>query len=141
VESAARVLDVHKNTIRRWLNEGLRAVDDRRPTLIRGEDLIHFLEERRRKSKQTCPPGHLYCVKCRAPKQPAGDIAEYMPISHNTGNLRGICPTCESLIHRRVNRANLERTRGQLEISFPQAHPHIGESAQPSINGHFGMEP
>ena len=38
VEDIARLFDVHKNTVRSWLKQGLAAIDDRRPTLILGRE-------------------------------------------------------------------------------------------------------
>lgn len=141
VEEIARVLGAHKNTIRNWIKKGLPIIDSQRPTLIYGLDLVHFLEDRRKASKQTCPPGHLYCVRCRAPKEPDGQIAEYIPLTSTSGNLRGICPDCDCLIHRRVNRAKLPTIKAGLEITFRQGLSRIGERITASSNCDFNQGP
>jgi MerR HTH family regulatory protein len=46
VEEIARVLDVHKHTVRRWEKVGLLAIDDHRPKLFRGPDVHVFLGAR-----------------------------------------------------------------------------------------------
>src|SRR5258708_38230303 len=93
VKEIARRLDMHQHTVRRWLQDGLVTIDDRRrPVLIRGQDLVDFLKCRRDSAKRGCPPGHIYCVKCRVPRMPAGDIAGYIPMTPTSGNLEGICP-------------------------------------------------
>ena len=76
VEEMARLFKVHKNTVRNWLRQGLEPIDDQRPTVVRGEELRRFLTERRARAKQTCGPGRIYCLPCRAPKVPAGKMAE-----------------------------------------------------------------
>jgi uncharacterized metal-binding protein YceD (DUF177 family) len=43
---------------------------------------------------------------------------EYIPSSPTAGNLRGICPTCDRLVHRRVNRAKLSVVTGDLEVTL-----------------------
>ncbi|MFA7269472.1 MAG: helix-turn-helix domain-containing protein [Sterolibacterium sp.] len=129
VEEAAALLDVHRNTVREWVKRGLPTNDDRRPMLILGRDLAAFLHARRTKNKQTCQPGEIYCVRCRAPKVPAGDMADYEPVTETLGNLIAICSDCETIIYRRVNIAKLEQIRGKLDIRMPQALPHIGKSA------------
>jgi hypothetical protein len=134
VEEAARALGVGKGAIRRLLKDGLGALDDARPTMIPGLTFREFLEARRAKAKQTCPPGYLFCVRCRAPKPPAFEMADYIPLAATSGNLRGICPDCGCLIHRRVGLAKIEAIRGNLKIRFPEAHSHISESALPSVN-------
>lgn len=129
VEDIAQLFGLHKNTVRNWLKQGLPCIDDRRPILILGWALSRFLHERRQKAKQACGPGRIYCVACRAPKVPAGKMAECTPVSDSMGKLCGICPDCDRLIYRRVNRAKIDAVRGELEITFTQPHPRIGESA------------
>ena len=51
VDEAARILDVHKNTVRQWLKNGLPAIDDRRPLLILGSELSAYLKKRRANNK------------------------------------------------------------------------------------------
>ena len=96
--------------------------------LIHGSELVTFLQARRLKNKRQCQPGEIYCVRCRAPRNPDGDMADYQPITTTLGNLIGICPSCESIMYRRVNPAKLEQIRGKLDITMPQALPHIDES-------------
>jgi hypothetical protein len=134
VDEVARTLTVSKGTVRNWLNQGLVALNDRRPMLILGFVLRQFLETRRAQGKRKCPQGHFYCLRCRAPKAPAMQMAEYIPRTQKIGNLRGICPNCGGLIHRGVALAKLDTVRGDLDISFPEANPRLGESAEPTVN-------
>ena len=134
VEDISRLFDVHKNTVRNWLKLGLAAVDDRRPILILGRELLRFLQERRQKTKQSCGPGRIYCIACRAPKVPAEKMTECTATGSLDGNLCGICPDCHRLIYRRVNLAKIDAVRGELEITFTQPRPRIGGSAAPSVN-------
>ncbi len=128
VEEITKLFGNHRNTVREWVKRGLPTIDHKRPMLILGRDLAAFLQARRLKNKRKCQPGKIYCVRCRAPRNPAGDMADYQPITITLGNLIGICPHCESMIYRRVNLGKLEQVRGKLEVTMPQALSHIDDS-------------
>lgn len=124
-EEIGRLLDVHRNTVREWVKRGLPTIDDRRPMLILGRDLVEFIRTRRLKNKKTCLPGEIYCMRCRVPRRPAAEMADYQPLTTTSGNLVGICPSCESLMYRCVSLAKLEETRGSLNVKLPQAPSHM----------------
>lgn len=137
VEDIANLFSIHKNTVRRWIKDGLATIDDKRPMLILGHVLVAFLKTRRAKNKQPCKPGELYCVRCRSPKSPAGDMAEYSPITEKFGNLIAICPDCDALMNRRVSLAKIGQDLSKIDISFPEEVRHLIDSANPTVNGDF----
>ena len=73
-------------------------------------------------------------MRCRAPKQPAGDMAEYQPITEQLGNLEGICPDCDLMIYRRASMAKLAEIQGKLDITFAEAPRAVNESNEPIVN-------
>jgi excisionase family DNA binding protein len=118
VEEVAVLFGVGRNTVREWIKRGLPLTDDRRPMLILGSDLVAFLRARRGKNKRTCQPGEIYCVRCREPRAPAGDMAEYQPVTETQGNLVAICSGCEAMMYRRVNLSRLEQVCGKLDVAI-----------------------
>lgn len=134
VEETATLFGIHRNTVREWIRRGLPTCDGRRPYLILGRDLRAFLEARRVKNKQTCKPGELYCVRCRAPKTPWGNIADYLPVTATLGNLQAICPDCDAIMNRRVSLAQLDQIRSEIDVTMTQARRHISESTDPCVN-------
>src|SRR4051812_45696116 len=97
-ELAAR-FRVHKNTVRHWQRQGLSPLDESRPSLFQGATVRDFLTKRNAKGKSPCPPGTIYCFKCRAPRRPAGDMVDFAPINATSGNIRALCSTCETVMH------------------------------------------
>lgn len=140
VEEAAALYGVHRNTVREWIKRGLPTIDRRRPLLILGRDLAAFLLARRTRNKRPCQAGEIYCVRCRAPRTPAGNMAEYRPVTSTLGNLIGICPSCDCMMYRRVNVANLDAVGGGLEVTLAQGPSRIGESTEPCVNSDFRRE-
>lgn len=120
IAEAANLLRVHKHTVQTWISRGMPCISDRRPYLVTGSDLKEFLQQRRQLTKAKCAPGHLYCLKCRAPRRPAAGMLDYLPITLVSGNLRGICHVCDTLIFRRVALANISSVAPGCDVAFPQ---------------------
>jgi hypothetical protein len=103
VGELATVLGVHKNTVRSWQHLGLCVLAGR-PVLIHGGAARAFLAERNRARKQPCPPGTIYCFRCKEPRPPALGMVELVNVKRGVGNLRALCGTCSGLIYRRARR-------------------------------------
>jgi hypothetical protein len=67
-------------------------------------------------------------------------MAECILTGPQGGNLRGICPECDRLIYRRVNLAKIGEVKGDLDITFTQRGPRIGEIGVPSVNSDSSEE-
>ena len=141
VEEAARLFRVHKNTVRDWLTTGLQKVDDRRPILILGRELAHFLHARRERKRQRCRAGELYCFRCRAPRGSAPGTAKYLPLTPSSGNMRALCVDCGTRMYRRISLYKLVAVAGDLQVHLPQAQQRITECADPSLNCDLEQEP
>jgi len=137
VEELATLFQLHKNTVRRWQKLGLKPIDDRRPALFRGMDVAEFLQAHRKTAKRPCGPGEMYCLKCRSPKVPDGNIADLRVDGPSSGCLIGICPTCATMLYRRVNPSRIASIRGSLEISVRRAQTHIADRNDPILNSDF----
>ena len=141
VEEVADLYDVFKGTVRAWIKAGLPTLNQKRPMLINGSELAAYHRARRTKNKQACKAGEMYCLKCRTPKAPDGNMVDFQAVTEKIGNLVGICPTCYTIMNRRVSIAKLEQVRGKMDITMPLAQRHIVESKQPSVNSDLKKEP
>jgi excisionase family DNA binding protein len=117
IEEAARALSLHRNTVRNWVRRGgLAAMTGSRPHLILGAVLIEFLKARRLRAKRKCGLGELYCLKCRAPRQPVAELIEHRPMASDRSRIVAICSTCGRLMQRFVANRNLEASLRELGV-------------------------
>jgi len=125
VAELASRLGVHKNTVRYWQAEGLKPLDGPRPVLFHGSTIRAFLLSRSASRKSPCPSGTLYCFKCRAPRSPALGMVDYLPITATGGNVRAICATCETVMHRRALQSSLPTVLTGCDVQIVQASPRL----------------
>ena len=133
VAEAAKLLGVHPHTVSRWISAGLPLVVKTRPFLIHGSDLRAFLAAQQPR-KHPCSAGEIYCLPCRARKRPAGNMVDYIPKTSTKGFLRGICPTCDRLIHRVANFATLASVCGDLSVTHQPPQQRLVDSPSPVGN-------
>lgn len=134
VSELAACFGVHKNTVRQWQRDGLEPVDGGRPVLFQGATVQAFLTARNASRKRPCLPGTLYCFRCRAPRQPALGMVDYLSINAKCGNVRAICATCETVMHRRAPRAALASILPGCDVHYQEALPRLRGSPLPSLN-------
>jgi len=128
ISETAELYAVHRQTVRHWLANGLEPNDSSRPVLIHGTELNRFHKARRDAAKGECGPGELYCLGCKAPRRPAGSMADYVPMSASTGKVTGICPVCECMMSQHVNSIRLALFDAELEIATRPPLEPIGKS-------------
>ena len=127
VEEVARNQAIAKGTVRRWLARGLPSLNERRPRLIKGGDLVDFLKSQRR-PKQTCKLEECFCFGCKAPRKAAFGEAEYKPVNATNGHMIALCEQCTTVMHKRISLATLEALKGILVFRIIQANEHIVEN-------------
>ena len=137
VEEIAELFDTHKNTVRNWVKRGLPAMNEKRPLLILGYELRAYLQKRRTKNKKTCKINELYCMRCRTPQMPAGNMADLTCITEKIGNLEAICPHCHAMMNKRVSIAKLDQINEKIDITLSQELRHLIKITKLSVNSDF----
>lgn len=134
VQEIATTGGVCENTVHNWRKAGLQAIDDSRPIYVTGIELRRFLTEMRRRTKSPCQIDELYCLKCRKPRRPDGDMADFLNTG-STGRLTGLCPVCTLLMHKRVSLQSLPLLEQKLQIQH--LPPSSAATAPRAYKGKF----
>jgi len=134
VEETSRLFLVHRNTVRAWIKAGLPAIDDAKPALIRGADLQHFLEARRKAARRPSAPGTLFCFSCKTSRSPALGMADFTARATGAGNLSALCESCGTVMHRRARLDALGAILPGVAVRIVGADGHIAERPNPSSN-------
>lgn len=127
-------LGVHKNTIRHWQRNGLNPIDGQRPQLFSGATVREFLISRNRSRRRPCPPGSLYCFRCREPRRPIPTSAEYFQMPSGAGDLRATCGECGTTMHRRTRHEAIHAVLPGVLVQIREAPPRLSGSLSPSPN-------
>lgn len=133
IDEIARLLNVHKNTVRHWVKQGLPLIDESKPILILGVELKDWLAAKRKSAKRPCGPGEFFCLKCKSPKRPALEMVDYLPKNETSGCLRAFCEACERPVNRNARIADLHHVMPGIAIQFVE-HPSslTGRADRPS---------
>lgn len=107
VAEAARLYGVHRNTVRNWMKNGLSVVGDGRSVLILGDELERFRKARQAARRRPCPPGMIYCLKCREPRAPVPASLGRTTVTGRTAVVTGVCSVCGTGLNRRTRIADL----------------------------------
>lgn len=134
IAEVADLFGVHRNTVRAWIRSGLPTLSDERPFLILGSELRAFLVERRAKAKRPCPPGMLFCLKCRLPRRPARGMADFVTVAVGAGDLCALCEACGTVMHRRAQRDQVGAILPGCAVQFTEGQERIDGCPKPSPN-------
>jgi len=116
-KEAAALVGVSTRTIRSWTRDGLQLLDTSHPPLIRGDDLRSYITAQRETRKVKMGLCELYCVRCRASRDPAGAMAD-CEIKGNKAMLAAICNVCETIMCKPIALASLPEIRAKLDLTI-----------------------
>lgn len=133
VQEIAALFAVHKNAVLRWLKEGLHANKDKRPFLIRGDELIRFLSARQQSRKRKCSLTEFFCFKCRAPREAYLGIADVVIESPSRFRVKALCAVCSTAVNKVQGVKKLQKIQSIFHVQ-QLAGLHLIECVDASVN-------
>lgn len=134
VPEVAALLQVHVNTVRRWLKDGLDTIDGQSPTLIHGAALRSYLDTKAKSRKQKCDPDQMYCLCCRAPRLPTLGSVHVTDLNEKTLRLAGTCCTCGGQVCRAGSASRLQEYTASFG-PLQRRTPSLKGSSIPLLDG------
>ncbi|MEL6920143.1 MAG: helix-turn-helix domain-containing protein [Pseudomonadota bacterium] len=117
IPEAASVTGVSDRTIRAWIKQGLTAMTDERPTLVRGDALISYIQRQRQERKSRLSPDEFYCLKCRAARKPAGGLVD-CETAGTRAKLTAMCETCDTIMHKPIPPDSVPTLAKTFDVTF-----------------------
>ena len=140
VGEAAKLLGVHRNTIRRWLrSDGLKKLDDRNPTMISGVEIVRFGASRKA-IRFPCGLTEAFCFKCREPRRAALLDCEIAGLTDKGCNVRMLCETCATVMHKVTPWRKMHLLTLECTVSTSLDIRSLVERRAPSAIVHFEKE-
>ena len=133
VQEIAELYSLHKNAVFMWVRSGLKIIDQKKPYLINGSDLIEFLNTKQKKRKHKCKPDELFCFKCRLPRTSQLNSVSITPRNLHRLKISGRCAVCNTKMFKE---ASVQRC-SELELIFAgvlQTQEHIIDCDNLSLN-------
>lgn len=88
------LLKVGISTVNRWYATGLMPIDNQKPFLVFGADLINFLNKKNRRGKTKSNADELFCCKCKIPRKSFENAATINIVNATKLMIIGACEIC-----------------------------------------------
>ena len=111
IDEVAELFDLHTNSVRLWLKDGLTPIDSVRPILIHGSDLIAFIRKRQTARKHPCAPDEFFCFRCRQPRHAWENLVDLEIRPGSKVLLKAVCAVCDGGLNKAGLQAKLEDYR------------------------------
>jgi hypothetical protein len=135
--TAAKLIGIHKNAIRRWAKAGLLVDRTARQHTVRGDVLKAYLDARKRSRRQPCKPHEFHCFKCRAPSEAYGRLVDAFPMGPKRLRLTGQCEQCGTTLNKVQAVSKLPKLREQFDF-LQQALERLSVCVNPNLNSDSG---
>jgi len=134
IDGLARLYNVHPKTISKWQNEGLEAIDSRKPALFYGHVVKKFIGQMNELNKCKINFENFFCFKCQEGKSPLKKQIQILPIDQKFLRVKAICQTCKNVMHKPYKLDDLSQLR---RIFTTVQLLELYDSAIPLVNTPF----
>ena len=128
----SELFGVSANVIPRWVKDGLRRIDDKKPYMIHGVDLADYLDAKQQARKKPCLPHEAMCFTCNAPRPFWESVVDITARNKKTVFISGLCALCDTSMNKIGSVSKIFAYQKIFKIQTVEA-PDIIESANTSV--------
>ncbi|MCP4394607.1 MAG: hypothetical protein GY804_10125 [Alphaproteobacteria bacterium] len=124
---------LHAQTVRKWLKNGLQAIDSKKPLLIYGYNLKEYLGKLNDGRKIDTMFDEFYCFSCKLPEIP---YKRNVCIEQNGSYIKakGICPNTKKEIRKNYKLTDFQKLKKAFNLTDEL---ELYDSADPSLKTHI----
>ena len=91
--------NLHPQTVRKWIKQGLTTIDSKKPILIHGSDLVIFLQKLNEEHHTALNFDEFFCVACKEAHIPLHKTV-YLEQFNSFIKAKGLCPITKKIMNR-----------------------------------------
>ncbi len=116
-EAVRQLYGICENTLTNWRKAGLRATDDRLPTLFTGAELGRFHKARARARRRSLRPSEFLCLGCKAVVIPDPAAVVLRTLARGGARAEGPCPACGAGLSKLLNETDRHALERGLDLN------------------------
>ena len=113
-EKIKKLIGIHEQTIREWVNQNNLECVSKKPILIYGAVLKEFIKNRNESHKKTLNFNEFKCLKCKAISIPKDNQISIYHNKNSSIRATGVCQNCDNEFSKVFKKNSIE----QLKNSF-----------------------
>lgn len=115
-QEIADLFGVHVSTVHSWYRSGLKKIDNKRPALVFGLDIIAFLNKKNKQNKKKCNSDELFCCKCKVPHKSKENKVYVRIMNEKKIMLIGSCEKCGTKMNKSGSFLKIEEYKKIFDV-------------------------
>lgn len=133
----ASLIGRSERTIQKMIHNGLKTIDAKHPSLVRGLDLKEFLKAQNDKNRHPTDFMEMYCMKCRECRIPLHKEVWFSKTDSNIPRIYGICSECKCIMCKTYKINDYPKLK---QVFHFVNKPGISDSTHSCQNNQFGTD-
>lgn len=109
--------ELHPQTVRQWIKNGLPVIDSGKPALVYGSRLTQYLGKLNQSHKCKTAFYEMFCMKCKDAKTPSQRRIT-LHQDNKSVKAKGRCPVCKTIMNKNYKMDDIPRLRSAFRVGY-----------------------